>query len=161
MGKTRRLWVVLAALLADPHIKKAIQQKRPEQPPKNLKSLYKALQGEPLEIQDCTFYLPQDYLTRFAFHHLEGDRVAVLLGLSHYAEVCRGRQAHLKLLLPVPAALKEPLARAAAGQEGFLMQAHDKIAGDQVTKVVLSEIKEGKESSGSGSGDTKGREAAP
>jgi hypothetical protein len=88
---------LLAALLADPHIQSVLKQKMPGQPPTNLTTLYQARRGESLEIDDCSCEFPADFLSRFVFHHLEQDRVLVLMGLPHYAEVCRGRWAGLEI----------------------------------------------------------------
>jgi hypothetical protein len=76
--------------------------------------------------EDGRYYLPDDFLRHFAFHHVEGNKVAVRIGLSHGAEVWRGHLTQMGLLLPIPARLSRPLEAAAKGREGFLMNLSDK-----------------------------------
>lgn len=111
--------VILKALLADAIIQKALAGKRP----RTLAELMKLIGDEFPTVADdekLCFTLDPDLLTRFAFHHLEGDKVAVRLGLSGTG-VCRGNLTQIGLLLPIPAALKEALAKAETGSEGFLI----------------------------------------
>lgn len=110
---------VLKALLADAIIRKALAGKRP----RTLDELMKYIADEYPTVADdekLCFTLDPDLLTRFAFHHVEGDHVAVRLGLSG-AGVCRANLTQIGLLLPIPASLKEALAKAASLSEGFLM----------------------------------------
>ena len=107
------------ALMADPIIQKALDGKRP----RTLAELLKLIGEEfPTVAEDekTCFTLDADLLTRFAFHHVEGNKVAVRLGLSGTG-VCRYNLTQVGLLLPIPAALQPALASAEAGSEGFLM----------------------------------------
>ena len=61
-----------------------------------------------------------DLVRAFAFHHLEGRRVALRIGIPYATEICRGRMHEVGLLLPIPPALRDDLARAADRRAGFL-----------------------------------------
>lgn len=128
---------ILNALLADPIIKQALQHIGTLTSPHTLHDLPKLLENRSLEAGDCVFRLPVDVLTRFVFHHVEKDHVAVRLGLPPNAEACRTQHARLGVLLPIPASLKTSLALAASGKEGFLMKNQKKIAGNQTTTVAF------------------------
>ena len=58
----------------------------------------------------------------FAFHHLEGDQVAVRIAFDYASEVCRGQKFVVGILLPVPSRLRAALERADRREEGFLMK---------------------------------------
>ena len=109
---------ILNALLADSVISEALKEAGVSTPPKTLAALPKVFAKNGYLIKG-ELSLRSDFLTRFAFHHLEGDMVAVRLNLTSIAFGYRSQQ--IGLLLPVPAALKQPLASAASGEEGFLM----------------------------------------
>ncbi len=89
-------------------------------------------------IAGIPYGFPPDLLTRFVFHHLQGNKVAVRLGLPSASGAARYMHAEPEILLPVPVALKESLTRAAAGQEGFLMADQKKLAGKGVTLISFS-----------------------
>jgi hypothetical protein len=126
---------VYQALLADPRVREALARREPRlpQPPRNLAELYAGLKDELLENEGSSFVLPEDFLSRFAFHYLEADKVAVRLALPIFGEVFRGHHLELDLLLPVPEHLKGPLDLAAAGKEGLLMQDQERLSGEQST----------------------------
>jgi len=107
------------ALMADALIQKALDGKRPRTIPELLKLIGEAFPTVAEDEKTC-FTLESDLLTRFVFHHVEGNKVAVRLGLSG-AGVCRNNLTQVGLLLPIPAALQQALANADAGSEGFLM----------------------------------------
>jgi hypothetical protein len=113
-----------------------IQEELGGESPQSLSKLFGLLKG--LQINEIPYFLPRDFLTRFVFHHLEGNKVAVRLGLPSGGGPARGLHAELDLLLPIPPAMKKPLALAAPGQEGFLMADHNKIAGEGVTLITFS-----------------------
>jgi hypothetical protein len=127
---------ILRALLSDPIIRKALENLG-QPPPATLPQLQRLLADQSLEAGECLFRFPEDVFTRFAFHHLEGDHMAVRLGLPPNVGVCRTHHAQLGLLLPIPPALRVPLARAASRKAGFLMQDQKKIAGTQATTVAF------------------------
>ena len=109
---------ILKALLADPVISEALKEAGVATPPKTLAALPEVFAKNGYLINGELSLRP-DFLTRFAFHHLEGDMVAVRLNLPSIAFGYRSQQ--LGLLLPVPAVLKHSLASAASGEEGFLI----------------------------------------
>lgn len=109
---------ILDALLADRVIKQALT-KAGVSTPRTLLDLPAVFAKDDYLLSDSELSLRPDFLTRVAFHHLEDDRVAVRLNLPSIAFAYRSKQ--IGLLLPVPPALKQPLALAATGQEGFLM----------------------------------------
>jgi len=110
---------ILRALLADSLMQKALEGKRP----KTLAALLKICAEDfptVAENEKLCFAAERDLLTRFAFHHVENGKVAVRLGLSG-AVVCRNNLTQIGILLPIPESLKQALALADAGTEGFLM----------------------------------------
>jgi hypothetical protein len=108
---------ILSALLADRIIQKALQG---ESRPKTLPALIGALEGK--MGPECAYGFSSDMLSRYAFHHVKGNQVAVRIGLSHGCEANRGGLTQLGLYLPIPAALAAPLKAAASGKQGFLME---------------------------------------
>jgi hypothetical protein len=126
---------VLKALLADPLIRDALTHLKKSASPKTVGELLQRIGKEGYVSEDGRYYLQNDCLRHFAFHHVEGDKVAVRIGLSHGAEVWRGHLTQIGLLLPIPPRLKRPLERAAAGIEGFLMNASDKRYRDRKTDI--------------------------
>jgi hypothetical protein len=133
---------ILKALLADTIIQKALKSSGKPRP-QTLAALMKAVYLQSVPVGECDYELSDDLLTRFAFHHLENDRVAVRLGLSHAVETCRGSLIELGILLPIPAALKQPLMRAQSGTAGFLMKDQKKIAREQMTSIAFTTEKSG------------------
>lgn len=125
---------VREALLADPLVRRALAGAHVRTPPARLDALVRALSEAQTE---CEYSFPEDLLTRFAFHHLEGGKVAVRLGLSHGCEAMRGRLTQIGILLPVPERLRTPLQQAAAGREGFLADRGRTIARDRKTELQL------------------------
>ena len=123
---------IFLALSADSFVKKALQAGDQEKP-KNLNQLVKSIAYQSVDVGDCVFGAYEDMLTRFAFHHIENGKVAVRLGISHSAEVCRGLNTQIGILLPIPEKLKNDLALAESGKAGFLMKDQSKIAKDRST----------------------------
>jgi hypothetical protein len=121
---------ILKALMADALVRKALQG---QAAPRTLNDLLAYLKENFPSVADdekqC-FELDPDLLTRFSFHHIEGNRIAVRLGLSG-PEVCRDNLTQIGLLLPIPPSLKDALAKADSGSEGFLM--NKKIGGARTT----------------------------
>jgi hypothetical protein len=123
---------VLKALFNNAIIKKIVGGESPS----SLTELIQLLNG--IEMNGVPCLIPSDFLTRFAFHQLQGDRVAVRLGLPSVGGAFRSFHGELDLLLPIPPALKNSLALAASGKEGFLMADRKKIAGEYVTRIYFS-----------------------
>jgi hypothetical protein len=112
---------VLKALLADKIVTRALTGA----PPRSVRELEKRLE---LANTGCEYGFWGGMVTHFAFHHLEGNQVAVRIGLSHGCEAARGTLTQLGILLPIPSALRAPLQAAAARKGGFLMK--DRPAGE-------------------------------
>lgn len=110
---------ILNALLADRVIKRALAYAGVSSPPKTLAALPEIFAKNDYVLNQTELSLRPDFLTRFAFHHIEGDMVAVRLNLPSIAFAYRSQQ--IGLLLPIPSQLRQPLALAAIGRDGFLM----------------------------------------
>jgi len=128
---------ILRALLADSLIKKALAESENPETPKTLAQLLAAFDtGVSVATDDRNCYsVSEDLLTRFAFHHIEGDKVAVRIGLSGNG-LCREFLTQIGILLPIPERLKASLANASAGKEGFLMKDQKRISGGQKARIV-------------------------
>ena len=110
---------LLKALLADPLVKQALAERGVRRNPQKLQQLVASLNEWSGK---CEYYFPEDFLSRFAFHHLEGKKVAVRIGLPHGCEAARGNLTELGILLPVPSALRTALQAANSGKQGFLVK---------------------------------------
>lgn len=111
---------VLKALKADGFVKKHVQDAAAFKNAKTVEAMLESL--EPGE--DCVgFQYGLDNVKRsVAFHHLEGDSVAVRIAFGYDNESCRGSKFVVGVLLPIPAALRPAFDRAASREEGFLMK---------------------------------------
>jgi hypothetical protein len=125
---------IFAALMEDAIVKKTLA-KAGVPTPGSLPELIRTLAATEGE---CEYAFTEDMLSHFAFHHLEGDKVAVRIGLSHGVEACRGELTQLGLLLPVPASLASALKAADAGSGGYVMRDLKKIAGDAKSTIADS-----------------------
>lgn len=123
---------VLKALLADQVIRDALIEAGVSTPPRTLAELPEIFAKNDYELTATEWELRPDFLTQFAIHHFNGDMVAVRLNLPSNAFAYRNTQ--LGLMLPIPAVLRQPLALAALGQEGFLMREPPAAVRDQVTR---------------------------
>ena len=108
---------VVAALKADPFIRKHVRPGVRLEATTRVSSLVAALDGG----ETCVHFAEEAVRHAFVFHHLEAKRVAVRVSFPYAAEACRGRMFVVALLLPVPQALAGPLRLAAARKAGFLM----------------------------------------
>jgi hypothetical protein len=118
---------ILEALRSDPYIGKALKQ-YPGIPTNSVTEFIPKL----TEQAGCEFGFDEDLLTRLAFHHVEGDRVAIRLGVSNISHhVCRKEISQLGILLPIPENLLKPLENAKAQTEGILMENLQKVSGDK------------------------------
>ncbi|NOK17380.1 hypothetical protein HMI50_10115 [Corallococcus carmarthensis] len=111
---------VLKALKADGFVKKHAGDAEAFKNAKTVGAMLESL--EPGE--DCVgFQYGLDNVKRsVAFHHVEGDKVAVRIAFGYDNESCRGNMFVVGVLLPIPASLKPALERASTRQEGFLMK---------------------------------------
>jgi hypothetical protein len=127
---------VLNALLADRVIKRALANARISSPPRTLASLSEIFAKNDYVLNETEVSLRPDFLTRFAFHHIEGDMVAVRLNLPSIAFAYRSQQ--IGLLLPIPSELRQPLALTAIGQEGFFMKEAPPSIRNKVTRFSFA-----------------------
>lgn len=128
--------VLLKALLSDRLIQKNIKAFNLSTP-KTLTDLVNGLSKDPT-LWACEYGFTKDMLSRFAFHHIEGNKVAVRIGLSNGQEPCRGQLTQLGLLLPIPTALRDDLTNAQARQSGFLTQNSPKPTRDAATSLSIT-----------------------
>lgn len=130
---------ILQALLTDSTVKKAIESSKDSQQPTSLTEVAEFFRKNyyALRIDDSSLNLRPDFLTRFAFHHVKGNKVAVRIRLSPTSQAEHALRKHLELLLPIPEVLKEPLTNASQRQEGFLMKDASKIAKDRTTSLTV------------------------
>lgn len=96
---------ILAALLNDKIIKLSLKGKTPT----SLTELFNVLEWSEIVIKDCTYTLPIDFLSQFAFHHLTARQVAMRLHLQPMTNVCESKNAQLGFYLPIPNSLKMTL----------------------------------------------------
>jgi hypothetical protein len=121
---------LLEALLADAVVRKQLEGS--QQTPATLAELVEQVQGSRL----CAYAFEPDMLRRFSFHHVEGDKVAVRIALSHGCEAERGRITQIGLLLRIPEALRSELAAASAGTHGILMRDAQKRFGTHAVAIA-------------------------
>jgi len=104
---------ILAALLNDKIIKLSLKDKTPT----TLTELFNVLEWSEIVIKDCTYRLPIDFLSQFAFHHVTARQVAMRLHLQPMSNVCESKNAQLGFYLPIPRTLKMALNRALLMQD--------------------------------------------
>ena len=72
--------------------------------------------------EGCHFYLDaKHFLSQFAFHHIEDDKVVLHLGLLPAEPTCQWCHAQISIYLPIPTTLQPALFEAKEGKAGFLM----------------------------------------
>ena len=127
---------VLHALLNDRLVRNTLARNDVTGKPRTTKQLVNLLKGRSFGGDDNSqFGFEEDMLARFAFHHVDGDQVAVRLNVSWSTEIFRFTTTQIGFLLPIPARLRLPLQRAANRREGFLMIDASRLAGK--TSTVL------------------------
>ncbi|WP_224248226.1 hypothetical protein [Hyalangium gracile] len=112
---------VLKALKADGFVRKHIRDEQEFENARTVEELIGSLDAG----EDCVGfeYGGLEAVKRsVAFHHVEGNKVAVRIAFGHAAEVCRGSKFVVGVLLPIPAARRPAFERAARRAEGFLMK---------------------------------------
>lgn len=126
---------ILRALLADRVVRKALDTVNAATHPKTLAELVEYFEKNNYELGESGYELRPDFLTRFAFHHIKSNRVAVRIGLPPHYGANRALHKQLGLLLPVPAKLRTQLELASQRRQGFLMRDSNTIAGGRVTII--------------------------
>jgi hypothetical protein len=124
---------VLRALLADPVVKRALASLNNPVQPKTLAELPELFAGNFYALGDTGFELRPDFLTRFVLHHVEGDQVAVRIGLPPHSGANSTQHQQIGLLLPIPESLRQQLSLADSRQQGFLMVDASRVAGNRTT----------------------------
>ncbi|MDH5630043.1 MAG: hypothetical protein OEY96_07795 [Gammaproteobacteria bacterium] len=95
---------IFEALMKDGVIQNTLKGKVPN----NLKDLFSMADG------GCDYAIYDFMLGSFAFHHLNGSRVAVRIGVGHGCEVNRGAFTQLGMYLKIPESLMPALKSAEA-----------------------------------------------
>lgn len=109
---------VLKALKADAFVKQHVDD---EEAFKKARTV-EALLGSLMPGGDCVGFQSDNVKRSVAFHHVEGNKVAVRIAFGYERPVCRGKMFEVGVLLPIPASLRPALERARTRQEGFLMK---------------------------------------
>ena len=94
---------LLAALLKDPIVLRSLAGQKP----KTIRELVRIADGG----CEIGFHLLDE---SFAFHHIQRDRVAIRIGLSHGCEVMRGNYTELGIYLPIPSSIRDFFEQAAS-----------------------------------------------
>ena len=124
---------IFDALLADKLIKETLQTFEVRFVPNNLSQLLEILAKHEYALGDSGLALSPDFLTRFAFHHLIGNRVSVRISLSSASSANQAEREQIGLLLLTPKALASPLRSSATRREGFLMKDENVISRGSAT----------------------------
>jgi hypothetical protein len=126
---------VLSTLRKDPLVRKAL--KATGSSPATLNQLVDDLASAPPVLEDGRCYsFPDDLLTRFTFHSIKNDQVAVRIGLPG-AGPCRENLTMIGILVPAPPRLMSALRLAASRKEGFLNKDAQAVAKGQKTTVTF------------------------
>ena len=110
---------IYKALLHDKIIRAHLKD---DPPAATLDALIQQLAEHNIDSKSCEHGFESDLLTRFAFYDVQGDSVAVRLGLSNVYGVCRGSLAQLGIWLPIPDSLKQDLSDVVSHGAGFVMK---------------------------------------
>ncbi len=113
-------------------VEQAISEKRLDSVPSSLKQLDSFLTAYDRKIFFDS-YFDDDYLSRFAFHHIENDQVFVWVTLTPGSHVGQANQQYVEICLPLPKSIDEALRNADSGFAGFLMK-------DYTTKVGTKSV---------------------
>jgi hypothetical protein len=125
---------LLRALMADRLIRQAMDsaQVRTFASVRALTDALKMQEIQPVQ-EECTFHVGEEFPTEFAFHHLEGGRVAIRFSLSHYVELCRGMMTQVGVLATPLPRWSAAFTAASARRAGYLMKDVAAIAGGRRT----------------------------
>jgi hypothetical protein len=135
---------ILQALLEDKIIKKELQERKASVP-RTLTELQTTL-SEPFdnlfETENCGYVFPKDFLSRFVFFDIDGEKAIMRISLPSGVGACQSSQLMLTIHLNIPAQLKSPLDNASLKKQGFLMKdvvKFDKAAESDFTYEISSE----------------------
>ena len=130
---------ILVALLADKLVTH-VREREKLPPVDTAEALVKQLANQEVGGEaDDSYAFPAGMLQEFAFHHVEGQKVAVRLCLPWGGEIHRFHSSEIGLLLPIPARLREPLRKASDGSAGFLMLNGKKLFGERSATLLSYE----------------------
>lgn len=115
-----RAFLANAQLSAD--VRKSIDEKKLDAMPTTLAQLSAFLTRYDYQIFNGESYFEEDYLTRFAFHHISGDTVCVRVSATSTSTAGRANHEYADIYLPIPEKLSEILQKADTGNQGFLMK---------------------------------------
>jgi len=115
---------ILKALLANQDIASGIERVirggKLTQPPANLSEFQKLF--SPIDYDNFgELFLEKDFLTRFTFHHIDGERIIVWISLTPTSHAAQAVKDHLEISLPVPDELRNDLYLSQKQTKGFLM----------------------------------------
>jgi hypothetical protein len=145
---------VLSALLADPSVKKALEDAGKSTEPTEVADLVKTInegaEFKPVKAtaeapKECGFVFPEHPFTEFAFHHIERHNIAVRLILEPNSGACHSAHAQLGVLLPIPETLAGLLTAAQSQSQGFLMESARRLSAGKAT-VFAFETAQSKQS---------------
>jgi hypothetical protein len=126
---------ILSALRKDSLVQKVL--KATGSSPATLDQLVDDLASAPPVLEDGRCYsFPDDLLTRFTFHSIKNDQVAVRIGLPG-AGPCRENLTMIGIQVPAPRHLMSALRLAASRKEGFLNKDAQAVAKGQKTTVTF------------------------
>jgi hypothetical protein len=125
---------LLNALLNDRIIKKALSDLERPSFPRTLSELRELFADRDYELGDTGYELRPDFLTRFVFHHIDGSKVAVRIGLPPNNGAKKAFHLQLGVLLEIPPALRKSFELAETRKEGFMMKDIAVIADKQMTE---------------------------
>lgn len=134
---------ILHAVLSDPLIREALKNEGAKAVPRTLPDVVSVFEKKPAAIKSKGgfFSLPADFLSSFAFDHLESNTISVRIPLQPASEAEHGLHSELELLLPIPKSLEKPLNFAASRQEGFLMKDAPQLGRDRITTFTFKTAK--------------------
>ena len=126
---------LLRALLADRVVAGMLEGARGK--PATLAELQERLRSRAGERRQGEVYFPDDWLSRFAVHHVTGDRVAVRVAVPYMSGMREETVRELGLSLLKPASLDRALADAAGRRAGFLMKDVKPVPLEGRTRVTI------------------------
>ena len=129
---------ILQALLKDRLIQDGLDSLAHPLKPRMLKELPKLFAAQGYVLGSSGFELRPDFLTRFAFHNVEGNQVAVWISVSGGSTANQSQLGLVKITLNIPPGLRERLLMAQSRKEGFLMKDAEEIAHGKVTSFSLT-----------------------
>jgi hypothetical protein len=130
---------ILNAVVSDPLIREALRNEGAKIDLRTLAQVSSFFEGHPASIRSNggLFSLPADFLSRFAFDHIENNVVSVRISLQPASEADHAAHSELELLLPIPKSLERSLSLAVSRKEGFLMKDAAEVGRDRRTTFTF------------------------